>query len=469
MTSTTIPHLCGGILFGLLLQARKQRSNSRKSYSNDADGLADTNLLGDLIKVITGDNTKYKGRSFDKATSNYKTCSSSKGTYIPFTDPTIQAAFDIQYKKNYSDLLKRMSEFIETYLSKEKCKWLVCAIIDTMHQEGLNIEIAINYTDSLKACDLHNAKSIIFLPFLLSVLHYVVMKCPDCESGKTTFEDWYEQSKPRAPWVFKSNIGSGIEPIDISFDYPVPNQTPPLSGPSSSDNHHEPNTQNDTQVLTENQATSDLSGFAPNKEEFETAEKLSFNKDKNIKDNPEKDYYNIFKSESDDILKYCIKMDPSAEPISIYLPDEIDALISKWDLDIRKVHNRNKRKLVRDVLETLNDYNYYISYEFMRATRDGGRLIFRNSSIEEGNRLRDEMQPNLLRLRRKLADLYVKLWPAPELDSDSDDNEPLDDPDSNEKTTGKKTVTIIRQQTNVVQNGDNNINLVVNGTLNLEL
>lgn len=49
------------------------------------------------------------------------------------------------------------------------------------------------------------------------------------------------------------------------------------------------------------------------------------------------------------------------------------------------------------------------------------------------------------------------------------DPEVLDEPHTEKKGSEAKPVTVIHQQTNVVQNGDNNINLVVNGTLNLEL
>jgi len=38
-------------------------------------------------------------------------------------------------------------------------------------------------------------------------------------------------------------------------------------------------------------------------------------------------------------------------------------------------------------------------------------LIFKNQSWEEGCRLRDDFQPNSLRLRQTIADLYVELYP----------------------------------------------------------
>ena len=44
-----------------------------------------------------------------------------------------------------------------------------------------------------------------------------------------------------------------------------------------------------------------------------------------------------------------------------------------------------------------------------------------------------------------------------------------DKSDSQEQPKEEANTTIIQQQTNVVQNGDNNINLTNNGTINIKL
>ena len=91
-------------------------------------------------------------------------------------------------------------------------------------------------------------------------------------------------------------------------------------------------------------------------------------------------------------------------------------------------------------------------------------------SWEEGNRLRDELQPKSYELRCKIARLYEKLYPIPE-DADQDRSEAIeaevvdDEEPSSAATEGKKT-TVIQQQTNVIQNGENNFNLTNNGTMN---
>ena len=44
----------------------------------------------------------------------------------------------------------------------------------------------------------------------------------------------------------------------------------------------------------------------------------------------------------------------------------------------------------------------------------------------------------------------------------------MDDEEPSGTTEGKKT-TVIQQQTNVIQNGENNFNLTNNGTMNFDL
>lgn len=225
MTPTKIPHLCGGILFDLLLEARKPRRKARDKRSGGTDGLAAVDVYKGLINVVTGEEMNTAGKAIEKCASNYKSCSSSKGIYVPFKEGPTQSAFDSAYKRKDPDLLKRMSGFIEKYLNEAKCEWLVRALIETMQLEHIDAEISIDYSTQLHVSSLHMAESIVFLPFLLSVLHYVIMNCPDCESGRDTFENWYTQSSPRAEWKFNSDIGSNIDPLNVSFNMTIPSQS----------------------------------------------------------------------------------------------------------------------------------------------------------------------------------------------------------------------------------------------------
>ncbi|MBD5534860.1 MAG: hypothetical protein HDQ99_04250 [Lachnospiraceae bacterium] len=491
MAPTKIPHLCGGILFGLLYESKKPRRKAKDKLKGGSDGLTIPGIYAGLINVVTGEDlSAYAGTTLKKCATNYRKCEDSTGGYVPFTEPATQSAFDSQYKRKDPDLLKRMSGFIDTYLNKTKCEWLVRALIETIQQEQLDIEIAINYTDSLKSGDLHKADSILFLPFLLSVLHYVVMNCPDCESGRPTFETWYSQSSSRAEWKFNSTIGDNISPMNVSVDLTLPvkcsnviaqAEDDVITSPVSSEDDGK-DKRSDHEAITESmmrslqplikmleaqkaqlpdadQMAKPLLALAAaaKVQEHKMAEKIRSDEKKNQQPTASEDLYYMFKTESDRILQYCIEKDPTAEPITIYLPDQMDSLIRKWNFEIRKIQDPDKQMLIQDVLQTMSDYLYYISDRYLKAA-NGEWLIFRNSSIEEGNRLCNELRPKSYELRCKLRDLYLKLWPAPALDRTpaEDTTAETDNADTEPQKDAKGAIV---HQTVVNQYGDHPVHI----------
>lgn len=183
-----------------------------------------------------------------------------------------------------------------------------------------------------------------------------------------------------------------------------------------------------------------------------------------------------FRLDSDAILRYIIEHDPSAEATSITLVDEIATIDRNWQYDLRKIKDEGFRKLVTDIIKVLNEYTYYLSEKFLRALPGRSVLWFRNESLEEGDQLREVLRPQTIRLRKEIAELYKKLFPIPE-DNGQEEAEPLeaevvDDYEPSgaaDEDKEDKKITVIQQQTNVVQNGENNINLTNNGTINFNL
>lgn len=226
MTPNTVPHLCGGILFDLLLEARKARQKARNKLNGGSDGLTIPGVYAGFIEIVTGDDMSTSaGRTLSKCATNYRKCEDSTGDYVPFTDKSVQAAFKNLYITNRPLLLERTSRFAGKYLNKDKCVWLVATLIETMQQDQAvdnDLQIAINYSEAISVEKLHTAKKIVFLPFLLNVLHYVMENCPDCESGNATFKEWYSQATPKSEWKFNSNIGDGIPNIEVDTDLNVP-------------------------------------------------------------------------------------------------------------------------------------------------------------------------------------------------------------------------------------------------------
>ena len=184
-------------------------------------------------------------------------------------------------------------------------------------------------------------------------------------------------------------------------------------------------------------------------------------------------YLRDFRADSQYILKYIIRNDPSAGPTEVSLSDDISCLIDKWQFSVREIGDSALRNLVLDILNTLREYTYYISEVFLRYIPGRNILWFRNESWEEGERLRNELQPKAHELRCEIARLYEKLYPIPE-DTSQDKTETIeaevvDDETPSGAASEDKKITVIQQQINVIQNGENNFNLTNNGTMNFDL
>lgn len=228
MTPHNVPHLCGGILFDLLLETRKPRRKARDKLNGGSDGLTAPDVYLGFMYIVTGEDTKnFTGDALEKSVSNYKKCESSSGTYMPFTKSATQSAFDSAYKRKDPAILERTAGFIESYLNFEKCEWFVRVMIELMQADGdVNDDtlFSVDYGKSTAVKDLLGADRILFLPFLASVIHYVVMNCPDCESGRPTFEKWYSQASKRSEWKFRedNHLGDSIRPMNVDMDLTIP-------------------------------------------------------------------------------------------------------------------------------------------------------------------------------------------------------------------------------------------------------
>lgn len=208
-----VPYLCGGIFFGLLLQARKNRTKARDKQKGGTDGLSDADVMKGLIRVVTGENISAAGKTFAKATSQYKSCQISNNTYIPFKDVATVTAFDNAVKNNDQEVELRMSEFVHTYLNDKKREWLAKALFETiMLDETIPADelFEVFEEQSYNKKDLVSQVYIDLPHFLLSVLHFIITKRPENDNGKATFESWYIRSTQHSEWKFRSNIGLNI-------------------------------------------------------------------------------------------------------------------------------------------------------------------------------------------------------------------------------------------------------------------
>lgn len=224
MVVSTIPYLCGGILFNLLLEAGKNRQKARDRSNYGGDGLSNTAVLRKLIYVITGEEAHAAGSTFNKNTTQFRTCKLSGNTYIPFEEVATSTAFSASAERKNSDLLKRMSEFVNEFTNLEKAEWLVKAIFDVIvNDKEINDETEFNISISESVCkkNLYDVRNVVLQPLLISVLNFILKNRQDNTKGRATFEAWYKQSAKNSPWRFvNTSLGASFpECINVLLAY----------------------------------------------------------------------------------------------------------------------------------------------------------------------------------------------------------------------------------------------------------
>ena len=226
MTPNQVPYLCGGTLFSLLLQARKTRTKARDRFNNGSDGLKDTDVMMGLVEVVTGDSfDSCQGKTFAKATSQFKTCQEYGPTYIPFTEPSVISSFNASIKQKDPDLLNRMSEFIDRYINEMRAEWLVKALLEVIRDDYEITQDALFSASTMHDVTAEEIVAIseIELPmFLLSVIGFILNERKDNTKGRPTFEAWHTQSGSKSPWKYNASVGNSIKrSISVKFKYEV--------------------------------------------------------------------------------------------------------------------------------------------------------------------------------------------------------------------------------------------------------
>lgn len=217
MTNKDSPYLCGGTFFVLLLQSKRLRRKARDKFQGGTDGLNDTDVMKGLIYVVTGQVVDPYNDSFKKNTSEYKSCKYNGGTYIPFNEVSTVNSFDNAVKNKYSDTLDRMSEFTNEYLiveNSEKREWFIKALLDVIEQDVEIKDTDLFYIcsngDAFSKSDLSETSNIEFEPFLIGVLHFILLNRKNNVLGRNTFESWHTRQSPHSEWNFVSDIGRGV-------------------------------------------------------------------------------------------------------------------------------------------------------------------------------------------------------------------------------------------------------------------
>lgn len=442
MPLLNVPHLCGGIFFDLLLEARRFRTSQRDTFNSKADGLSEPDIYCGLAKIITGENlSKSRGTALKKSVSNYKKCENSKGDYVPFTDETLQSTFNTGYNKKNSAILERTAEFIKQYLNPEKCKWLVRVLIDIMQKDrsiSPDTEIAINFGECIPVSCLHEAKAIYFLPFFLSVLHYVIINCPDCESGRATFETWYTQSSPKAAWKLKDeikqNLGKDVKPVEVFMDLEIPENI-------------EKDSSRDTDIKAESPESVDkeLAVSLNSKTNKETSSEIPLShRDTKLLSELMRDF--------NELLKFGSDTDLTITPMPSSYPDKSDELYEKWKYPDTDFYNKKLTRLKQDILKTLSDYFYFWGCH-MWYDDVIDCYVHKKAISADAWKIEEELRKRIDSDRRACKLLHERLC---QYITDFD----ITDEGINEKGTPSEShITIIQNQTNIAHSESKTYNI----------
>lgn len=118
-----------------------------------------------------------------------------------------------------------------------------------------------------------------------------------------------------------------------------------------------------------------------------------------------------FKNDSTGIMEYIIGTDFTAEPFLISLLDNIQfGILKKWNKKQNSFKEETKEDLKNRILASLNELCSYLTPSYVHVIPNGRFLLFNNDSYEAGEKLREEMQPQIYRIRCEVRDLLNELY-----------------------------------------------------------
>lgn len=213
------PYLCGGILFSLILEARKVRRKIKKDQlTGETDQLANDDVMKGLVKVINGIDWQPAEYSLKAIVSKYRTCLSDEINYLPFLDYNNIEIFNKELIDDKKAILERMSCFIEHFLDKKKYDEFVRRILFIIIEDvGISDseKFAIGVNEEVSKSELSTVKTIELQSFLLSVIHFILNNRPSNVVGRETFEIFFQQEYKSGPWKFNYNLNEEVFPVRV--------------------------------------------------------------------------------------------------------------------------------------------------------------------------------------------------------------------------------------------------------------
>lgn len=210
MENKTIPYLCGGTFFTLLLKARKATKSPNELVKGQKESFSEQNLLMRLISIYRSTDFYQGGDTPKTYTSDFKRCKKNINSFIGFDD---RDRFRIFYEniqkensKAFADVQKLITDFFDESLYETLVRNLLGLI-----QEDRSISDYEKFfipPKEITKKELIKCSEINLPALLLGVWDFIADKRSDMNClGEGTYASWY----PNKGKEYKGKVGDSIK------------------------------------------------------------------------------------------------------------------------------------------------------------------------------------------------------------------------------------------------------------------
>ena len=210
MPEKKIPYLCGCVLYLLLRKATLPDASPRQHKEGVKDGHKNPIFMADLVYTFTGVQTV----GSDTDTSRYREGKKEGSINVPFNDSAYISSFDDTVKHRYGEALDRVCQFVTWHLNPEMRGWFVKACLDVIDNDEDIEDDEVFYVkgdgSTISKSGLRTESIFELQPFLLGILHYVLVRRADKNSlGIPTLDANSEKIRYKER-RYNGQLGSGI-------------------------------------------------------------------------------------------------------------------------------------------------------------------------------------------------------------------------------------------------------------------
>lgn len=227
MENNFVPYLCGGVLFSFLIELKNDTAqNLYRTYPSEKT-ILQTQIMENLIRAINP-NYSYdvhtKSGSFSKYVSEYHTCNSDGGNPISFECDSTRTEFDSCVKKQYKDVLERMTKFTTECFptcNDAAVRFLVEKILILIRDDSSidNDTLFFIQADGspISKEELLKKEDFNFQSFLVGIWHYIITKPTKNENGRQTFKNLFPKYKDKKPKLDTSCLEPYTHDINVTW------------------------------------------------------------------------------------------------------------------------------------------------------------------------------------------------------------------------------------------------------------